>query len=299
MKRVLLTGATGFIGRQCIDPLLSRGFEVHAITHGDLPREARDMSWHSADMMNPDQVRAICERVRASHLLHMAWSTEAGKFWTSPDNLRWVAASADLVRNFQAAGGERIVAAGSCAEYDWSAGECAEATTSRVPGTLYGACKDASRRVLESFTKTVAISHAWGQIFFLFGPYEPPGRLVPAVIRALLRGEPARCTCGIQVRDFMHSSDVGDAFAALLDSVVTGPVNVASGDPMTIRALVERIQSKMGGFVEFGALALNPGDPAVLTASVTRLRHEVGWKPRLTIDAALDDTIRWWRTRQA
>jgi nucleoside-diphosphate-sugar epimerase len=97
----------------------------------------------------------------------------------------------------------------------------------------------------------------------------------------------------------MHSSDVGDAFAALLDSVVTGPVNVASGDPMTIRALVERIQSKMGGFVEFGALALNPGDPAVLTASVTRLRHEVGWKPRLTIDAALDDTIRWWRTRQA
>jgi nucleoside-diphosphate-sugar epimerase len=68
---------------------------------------------------------------------------------------------------------------------------------------------------------------------------------------------------------------------------------------MTIRALAERIQTKMGGSVEFGALPSNPSDPAVLTASVTRLREEVGWKPGLTIDAALDDTIRWWRARAA
>ena len=68
-------------------------------------------------------------------------------------------------------------------------------------------------------------------IFFLYGPHEPPGRLIPSVIQALLKGEFARCSHGRQIRDFLYVEDVAEAFVALLDSDITGPVNIASGSP--------------------------------------------------------------------
>ena len=91
------------------------------------------------------------------------------------------------------------------------------------------------------------ISFAWGRIFFLHGPGEHPDRLVPSVTRALLAGEPARCTDGRQVRDFLHSSsDAAHAFAALLALRVEGPVNIASGRGCRSRELVGWIGDALG-----------------------------------------------------
>lgn len=90
------------------------------------------------------------------------------------------------------------------------------------------------------------MSAAWGRIFHLFGPHEPPGRLVPAVVMALLKGEPARCTHGRQIRDFLHVEDVAAAFVALLTSDVRGTVNIGSGEPISLRHLVTRLAATVG-----------------------------------------------------
>jgi len=300
MKRALLTGATGFIGRQAIAGLRRRDYEVHAVSRNPLRAEP-GLVWHEADLLRGGASAALIAAVRPTHLLHLAWFAAPGKFWTARENFSWVRASLELLEAFSAANGERAVMAGSCAEYDWSAGTCIEGVTPLAPATVYGTCKHALQTMLGAFSGQFGLSSAWGRIFFLFGPHEHPSRLVASVVRALLTGEPALCSSGEQVRDFMYVGEVADAFAALLDSPVQGPVNIASGQPLAVRDLVLRIGGKLGrtDLLRLGARPGQPGEPPILAADVRRLFEEVGWQPSTNLDAGLDLTIRWWRDNLA
>jgi UDP-glucuronate decarboxylase len=140
-------------------------------------------------------------------------------------------------------------------------------------------------------------SAAWGRVFHLYGPEEEPSRLVPSVIGALLDGRDALCTEGTQVRDFMHVADLGDAFAALVASPVEGAVNVASGRAIRLADLILEIGAQMDApdRIRLGARAMPAGELPRVTASVTRLRDEVGWTSARELDRGLAGTIAWWR----
>lgn len=300
MKRVLLTGATGFIGRFCIDSLAERGFEVHAVSSRPAAAADARAEWHPCDLLAPGEAARIIEAVRPTHVLHLAWYAVPERFWTASENVDWVAASAALLRAFERAGGERFVGAGSCAEYAPSSADCDERATPLAPSTLYGACKHAVHTVMESFAAG-RFSSAWGRIFHLYGPHEQEGRLVPSVIGALLNGGEALCTDGTQVRDFMHVQDVADAFAALVASDVQGPVNIASGQRLPLADLIGRIGVKMdaAGRIKLGARPMPAGELPRVTASVARLRDEVGWSAARDLDRGLAETIAWWRQTPA
>ena len=297
MKRVLLTGGTGFIGRHCLQELLVRGFEVHAISR-KLPCDiGAGIIWHTLDLFDGAAVAELAGRVRVSHLLHLAWDTTHRQYWTSADNLRWVQASLDLLQAFVRHGGRRAVFAGTCAEYDWSHGYCCERVTPLSPSTLYGSCKHALRLIVEAYAAQHNVSCAWGRLFFLFGPHEEPQRFVPSISRALLAGQPAPCTHGRQLRDFLFVADAASALATLLDSNVCGPVNIASGEPIALKDLALRIGECLGrpDLVELGRLAAPPGEPPVLLANVSRLSSELSWSPRFSLDEGLQKTMDWWR----
>jgi nucleoside-diphosphate-sugar epimerase len=216
-------------------------------------------------------------------LLHFAWYAVPSRYWFAPENLQWVQASLALLQAFTQAGGQRVVMAGTCAEYDWNYGFCSEAITPLAPRTLYGVCKHALQMILSNFTRDNQLSSAWGRIFFLYGPHERPERLVPMVIRSLLRNEPARCSHGNQVRDFLHVQDVASAFVALLNSPVTGPVNIASGQAVRLKDLIYAIAAKIDQtqLVRLGAIPTLSDEPSFLVADVRRLHDEVGWQPHL------------------
>ncbi len=113
------------------------------------------------------------------------------------------------------------------------------------------------------------------------------------MIRALLRGKRAPASPGAQRRDYLHVADAADAIVALLDSAVTGPVNIASGRAIAVAELVEMIRAQIGGDVDRDALA---ADPVPLVAADTqRLADEVGWTLRRSDDERLRETIAWWR----
>jgi nucleoside-diphosphate-sugar epimerase len=303
MRRVLITGATGFIGRQVLAPLRARGYELHAVAR-HLPADcASDIAWHEADLLDGEARARLMREVRPSHLLHLAWIAEHGVYWESPLNSAWIAASQDLVEHFQAVGGSRIVAAGSCAEYDWTApqlagGDCVERTTPRRPATLYGQSK---LRFADWLARRPGLSSAWGRLFFLHGPGEDSRRLVPSVILALLAGGAAPIGPGTQIRDFLGTPDAGAGLAALLDSEVTGPVNIASGLGIAVADLALRIGELMGcrERIEIGALPPRPGEPPRLVADVTRLSREVGFRPSRDVESSLAATIGWWRDAQS
>ena len=296
MKRVLVTGASGFIGRAALAPLAARGFEVHAVSRRP-PRDAgAGVTWHAHDLLAAGEPARVVERVRPTHLLHLAWYAVPGKYWTAPENVDWVAASAALARAFAEHGGRRFVGAGTCAEYAPAAGNCDERATPLAPATLYGTCKHATRIVIESLAAG-RFSFAWGRIFFLYGPHEHESRLVPGVVRALLAGREALCTAGTQVRDFMHVEDVAAAFAALLDSDVDGAVNIASGEPVALAEVVRTIARQLDAepLVRLGARPIPAGELPSITAATARLRDEVGWGHGRSLESGLAETIEWWR----
>ena len=300
MKRLLLTGATGFIGRHCLPLLVAGGYEVHAVTSRSSAGLLSDVYWHQADLLDPAQTATVVARVKPTYLLHFAWYASSGRYWTSQENLRWVQASLDLLKEFARHGGHRVVMAGSCAEYDWRYGHCSEAVTPLAPASLYGASKHSLQLMLTAYSQHAEPSSAWGRVFFLFGPHEHPDRLVAYVIRCLLDGKPARCSRGDQIRDFLHVEDVAEAFVALLESAASGPVNIASGKPVALREVISAIAETLDrpDLIQLGALPDRENDPPVLIADVRRLRDEVGWQPRYDLEQGILKTIEWWKTHR-
>jgi nucleoside-diphosphate-sugar epimerase len=291
---VLLTGATGFIGRHALTALTDSGHEVHAVARRSGPERA-DVSWHEADLLTGCSVIA---EVQPEVMVHLAWYAEHGEFWSSPENLLWVAASLQLLRAFADAGGRRVVMAGTCAEYEWSREVYREDAPLR-PSTLYGAAKHGLHAVAAAYAEQAGLSLAWGRLFFLYGPDEAPARFVPSLVRALLAGEQAQMTAGTQQRDFLHVADAGAAFAALAGSELVGAVNIASGEGLALRELAGQIVKRTGGaeLLRVGGLPDRDGDPPSLIADVGRMRDEMGFSPQIDLEDGLDATVEFWRER--
>ena len=299
MKRVLVTGASGFIGRQTLPLLLERGFEVHALSSKPPRAMQLPVEWHTVNLLDAPDLMPLMNRVRPSHLLHLAWYTQPKVYWSDPLNLNWVTASVALLIAFHASGGERILGVGTCAEYDWRFGFCSEDITPTIPNTLYGSCKLALAQLLQAYAGTTDLSWSWARVFYLYGPHEHPDRLVPAVVRALLRGVQAECTSGTQTRDYLHVLDAASALVAILDSTAQGIVNVGSGKPVSISDVISTIASLIGReeLVAWGTVAQRTGDPPLLCADVRRLNQHVLWSPSVNLDDGIASTIDWWRQK--
>jgi nucleoside-diphosphate-sugar epimerase len=297
MKKILITGATGFIGSHCLPLLQERDFEVHAVSSRISEEERNGVYWHKVDLLDPRKSSDLIRMLRPTHLLHLAWSVSPGKYWTTLENIRWVQSSLEMLRSFMLCGGWRVVMAGTCAEYDWRYGCCSEKVTPFNPETLYGACKHALQIILNASAEQNGISAAWGRLFYIYGPREPLSRLVPSVILSLLKGEAALCSHGSQIRDILYVKDVADAFVTLVESDVSGPINIASGNPIRLKDVIYKIADKLNkrDLIQLGALSVPKDDPSLLVANVSRLTDELNWHPEYDLDRGLEETIDWWK----
>jgi len=298
MKRVMVTGATGFIGFHCLKLLFEKGYEVHAISpDGVIPEAMDSIIWHKCDLLNSEAVSEMCERICATHLMHLAWFVNID----SEENLRWVLASMHLVRAFKLNGGNRITFAGTCFEYDANSGVLREDCTPVSPHTVYGASKHTLHELVKSFSESEDLSFAWARIFYLYGPRENPRRLVASIINDLLTGKNAACSEGRQVRDYLHVYDVASALVAILDSEVTGALNIGSGVPISVRELATTTADLMSSEqqVDFGAIPSSSKEPLVIVANTEKLINQTGWKPRFGLIDGLEHTIEWWRNMKS
>jgi nucleoside-diphosphate-sugar epimerase len=300
MKQVLLTGASGFIGRQAIVPLVEKGFEVHCVCRTikpDTVSDEKNVIWHKADLLNRTDVKKIFDSVSPKYLLHLAWDVTPGSYLESINNFDWLLSSLHLLKEFAKYGGRRAVCAGTCFEYDLRYGYCTENLTPTIPSTYYGSCKHQLQSVGEKYAEKAGFDFAWGRIFYPYGPYEYPTRLVPSVILSLLSDEVAQCTHGNQVRDFLHVTDVAGAFVTLLDSDVNGIVNIGSGKAVSIKELVLQIAKSLGKEedIQLGALPERKNEQPIIVADTTRLKKELRWHQKYSLEEGITDTISWWK----
>jgi nucleoside-diphosphate-sugar epimerase len=119
------------------------------------------------------------------------------------------------------------------------------------------------------------------------------------VVRALLRKEIANCSHGNQIRDFLYVQDVADAFVNLLDSDITGPVNIASGTPIVLKDIIYKIGEKLNGknLIRLRENSVSPNEPPLVVADVRFLKNRLGWSPKFDLDEGLNQTIHWWQER--
>jgi len=301
VPRVLLTGASGFLGRACLAALLRAGAEVVATYRGVVPADAwaraPGLKWVQADLTNAAACAAVCADHRPTHLLALAWHMAPG-YQQALENYRWITHSLDLICAFSASGGQRIVFCGSCMEYDWTwEAPFVEEVTPLRPATDYGAAKAALFTAYGPLCAQLGLSAAWARPYFLYGPGENPRRLAADVIVSLLQEREALCGPGTQRRDFMHVADVADAMTSLLFSQARGPMNIGSGTAVPLVALIEEIgrQIGRGDLIRLGAHEARPGEPDLVEADTTLLCKELNWVPSFTLETGLADTIAWWR----
>jgi len=280
--RVLLTGASGFLGRYVLNQLTKRGIDTIVVGRSRPAEHGGDFI--RADLLQNNDCSAVVQRARATHLLHLAWYAEHGAYWTSPLNLRWLEASVRLVETFCSAGGQKVVAAGTCAEYDWSCGYCHEDTTPLTPASMYGTAKDATRRLAAAVCSAHQVAFAWGRIFLPYGQGEDSRRLIPSLIEVFQRRRPPFGVNATAYRDFLHAEDVARGFIQLLLSDAEGAYNISSGQPTQIAEVVRLIASAVNGDsrIILDLSSERPGEPEMLIGDSRKLKA-LEWQETHTI----------------
>lgn len=266
--RILLTGATGFVGRQILSALATMNVPVTLVVRGELKRVeslpvdrviltddafAQSRSWWVEALQGVDTV------------IHAAWFAEPGQYIQSPINLDCLKGTITLAQACVDAGVRRFVGTGTCFEYDTDAGYLSVDTPLR-PATPYAAAKAATYLALNQSLPKAGVEFVWCRLFYLYGEGEDPRRLVPYIHQQMQQGEYADLTDGLQVRDYL---DVRDAAASIVTTACghyTGPVNVCSGNGITVREMAVRIADTYGrpDLLRFGARRNNIHDPQTI-----------------------------------
>jgi len=273
MIHILLTGASGFVGRQIAKALLARGHRLRLVlrpggfARSGLPDGAGEtVETENLFAENTDWWAKTLTGIDA--VVHAAWYVEPGKYLDSPLNIDCAMGSLAIAEGAVRAGVRKFVGVGTCFEYRLPNAAITE-TSEAGPVTLYAAAKLALYRMLARRFAGSGTAFAWARLFYLFGEGEHPARLFPTLHRKLSAGEPMLLSSGDKIRDFLDVAEAGRLIAALAETGQTGIANICSGRPVTIRQIAEDIADLHGrrDLLSFGTATVHPRDPAAVAGT--------------------------------
>ena len=303
--KVLITGATGFIGSHVARLLLKEGSDIYAVTRENsnlwrIKDIVSNLNLLPCDLLAFDQLNNYLEKIRPELCIHLAWYAVPGKYLTAPDNITLLNGSLSLASRLAELGCEQFIGIGTCFEYDTTLGYLSENSITQ-PRSLYAASKLALQLVLEQLANSTGMQVAWLRLFYQYGAFEDEQRLVPSVICALLRNQTVKLTPGEQIRDFLHIEDVVAAIWAVAQSQVSGVVNVGSGKPIAVKDIANMIGTLLDRreLIALGAIPYYSSDPMFICANNQKLRDKTTWIPQYTLEQGLCETIDWWKKRMA
>lgn len=272
---ILITGGTGFLGRQIVRAAIAQGTPVRLVARK--PGQARGVEYiHTEDAFGETQDWWETAVQGVDTVIHAAWYAEPAKCLTSPRNFECLQGSIVLARACAAAKVRRFVGVGTCFEYDLRH-PLVDVDTPLRPQTLYAAAKAATFLTLQAYFSTTDVAFAWARPFYLFGEGEDARRLFPYVHQQLAAGQPAELTRGTQIRDYLDVREAGRMIHEVAISAATGAVNICSGVPVTVRQMAENIADQYGrrDLLRFGARPDNLTDPACVVGRAFQQTSDV------------------------
>lgn len=297
MRKILLTGASGFIGKQVLNNLLERGYSVTAINFKNkIDTKHPNLNVFSLDLLNYSNIKKLIENEKFTDLLHFAWYGDS-KCHTHNINLDWNSASLYLLKLFAENDGKQVLMAGSVSEYDFKYGYLTEDISPITNSTLYGKAKSTLYTLAEAYCKQNNINFKWARIFNLYGQNERPQRLMPSVINSCLRGEDVIVSDCLKFQDYLHVKDVASGIISIFESDMTGAVNVCSAKPVQLRNIVNKIAelTNFQGNICWGAIPSAFGDDIVV-GNNDKLKS-TGWVQKYSLEEGLSETINWWKEK--
>jgi nucleoside-diphosphate-sugar epimerase len=306
MKRILVTGAAGFIGSRVVGRLVRDGIETGAVVRpGSAAERLQEVRGDSlltvleADIASPGAAAALLDEFRPDGVIHLA---AAGVHGRAPlaEMLRTNVTGLARFLEHPEKIGSRLVAAGSVFEY----GPCDDDITEETP------CRPHCDYGLSKLLATELLLHRddvdWVVLrpFGVYGPWESAGRLVPSLVSGLGAGRGVPLTDGGQVRDFVFVEDAADAFVKALHAPEARRkvINVGSGRATSVRELA--LLAAAGGpatedrekLLHFGARPRREAEPERLVASTARARELLGWEATTSLDEGLARCFEWSRS---
>jgi len=280
-RRILLTGATGFIGQAVVPLLISEGAEVLALT--TKPSEVVER-WgiEVVDLVNvPEEPRR--DRIKEfspSVLLHLGWSGLPD--YSADACLANVSSSTQVIRMALQGGVSRIVGAGSCWEYGDLQGELSEKLPT-TPTSMFAQSKSCIRQLLGSMEQETGIQTRWARIFYTYGSGQREASLIPRTIKAWRAGSAPELRDTQSAIDLIHVKDVASGLVDLtLQSGPTGVFNLGSGLATKVSDVVELVRSQIAGEQKTLEIKHRNGDRATW-ADIGAMQRFFDWSPKISL----------------
>lgn len=293
MKTVLITGATGLIGKDTIKPLLNEGFIIFAISVTDNNPEIKGVNWITCNLLNAteDELSTIVKRVHPTHLMCLAWCT-TGDYLTSTLNELFYYSTLLLIRLAVKHNCKRVVVAGSCFEYDFS--KTANIRSIRESFDTVAASNYAyyKLKLLDDATticKKYNATFAYGRIFYVFG-YPSKKFITTMIAKALSNQDIVITENSILNYDYIYSKDAAKALVKILNSKVKGCVNISNEKAVRLSHLAKTIVRLTGS--SSNIIVNTPVTPRYnVVGDNFKLINLVGFIPEYTLPSALMEVI--------
>ena len=293
-RRILVTGANGFIGYHLCLRLREEGADVHAVYHSRPPSDPGDRHWWHADLANFAEVKKIIGEVRPEVIFHLASYVKGAPdlgnvIPTFQSNLQ---STVNILSVAAESNCRRVVLTGSLAEPDVENGE-------KFPSAPYAAAKWAGSGYARMFHALYGLPVVIARVFMVYGPAQIDlTKLIPYVTLSLLQGKTPKISSGQRLVDWIYVSDLIDGFLALAQAadVDGATVDLGSGSLVSIREILEQLIPLVGAKVqpEFGALTDRPLEPTRI-AKIDETFAKIGWKPQVSLQEGLERTVAWYR----
>lgn len=291
-RRVLVTGATGFIGRAVIPRLLAEGAQVLALT--TRPQRVKEL-WdiETADIIREADrlLTSTISRFEPDSLLHLAWSRLPD--YSADACLSNVEASMRVIRLALIGGVSRFVGAGSCWEYGDLQGLLSEDMTI-APRSLFAQSKSCIQEMMARAAAESGAEARWARIFYAYGPGQRETSLIPTAVKAWLAGSPPDLRDTARAIDLILVDDVAAGLATLtLREGPSGVFNLGSGSAVRVADIVEHVR----GQVQAARPAVAPGPTTsggAAWADIGRMRQSFGWEPHVSLTDGIRLVISEW-----
>ncbi len=305
VKRVLLTGGTGFVGANLARRLLAEGHEVHLLVRrAHDPWRLADLAgrfhWHPVGLAGCGRLAALVRELRPHWVFHLA---AHGAYPAQTDVRRMVhtnlLGTIHLVEACLAAGFEAFVHTGSSSEYGHK-GQAPAEEERLEPNSAYAVTKASATMYCRHVARAWDAPFVTLRLYSVYGPFEEPTRLIPTLIREGMRGRLPPLARAAIARDFVFTDDVTDAYlrAAAHAGERRGAIyNVGTGVQTSLRAVVEVARKVLGIAAEpvWGSMPDRCWDTTTWVADSRKVRRELGWEPRHDLEDGFRRTVEWYR----